>query len=77
MLHRFLVNAKLSNEKHDYAYWAKRWGITYSTITKWAAGFRRISTSNIHVFRDLPFTADEYYASATRSRSRRRPHAGR
>lgn len=47
-------------------YWAERWStpkrkLNPATIARWAKGDRRIGPNNRHVFKDLPFTMDEYY----------------
>ncbi len=51
-----------------YTYWAERWGIKHpATVARWAKGDRRIGPRHRHVFKDLPFTMDEYYASTPAS----------
>lgn len=57
---------KRDNYKRSYAYWANRWGIDQSLFSKWiqpfdSPTFRRIGPERIEVvFRDLPFSYEEY-----------------
>lgn len=56
----FIEEQRRTNER-TIEYWATRWNVNAGTISRWARGDRRIGANNRHVFKDLPFTMDEYY----------------
>jgi hypothetical protein len=60
------IEQQRSEFNRTLEYWAERWStprrkLNPATIARWAKGDRRIGPNNRHVFRDLPFTMDEYY----------------
>jgi hypothetical protein len=62
----FIEQQREAYPERTLDFWAKRWStpkrkLNPATIARWAKGDRRIGPNNRHVFKDLPFTMDEYY----------------
>jgi hypothetical protein len=73
LLREFYEQSKKDDPKKTYAYWAKRWKIEPTLFAKWlqsfdAPTFRRISPRYMDtVFKDLPFSYEEYLRSTPAS----------
>jgi hypothetical protein len=62
----FIEQQRKEYPERTLEFWAKRWStprrkLNPATIARWAKGDRRIGPNNRHIFKDLPFTMDEYY----------------
>jgi hypothetical protein len=80
LIGKFLREQYESDPNKTYRYWAERWRVSYSAVAKWAAGYRPVSRASHRIFKDLPFSLDEYYSHPSTPRistGKRRPHRGR
>lgn len=80
LIGKFLREQREENPERTFQFWADKWGVSYSAVAKWAAGYRPVSTSCRHVFEDMPFSMDDYYSHPTTPRistGKRRPHKAR